>query len=99
MQLAQLFQETRFGVLGDRLHVDGKDSWSESRQEASFHQRRLAAARSPIEQADREWTGPVRLFDTGFPKSNALRQIIAIARAGQQLEKEVGIAGVKRAQT
>ena len=64
-----------------------------------LHQRRLAAARWPVDQPDGKRLVGVALLDLCLPKANAFGQAVAVARAGEQLEEEVGIVGIERPQT
>jgi hypothetical protein len=68
----------------------------QARQQACFHQRRLAAARRTVDQASAERLVRVDFLDSGFPEANALGQAVPSTRTGEQLEKEVCIAGVER---
>ncbi len=91
----QAVQQAGFGFLGGRFDVDGDHVVGQPGQQARLHQRRLAAARWPVDQAHGERVVGVRLLDAGLPEANAVGQSVPVARAGQQFEEEVGIVGVE----
>ena len=92
---AQAVQQAGFRFLGGRFDVDGDHVVGQARQQPRLHQRRLAAAGWPVDQAHRERVVGVRFFDAGLPEPNAVGQSVPITRAGQQFEEEVGIVGVE----
>ena len=67
-------------------------------QEARLQEGRFAAARRAIDQADAKGFFGVNRLDLRLPEADALGQAIAVARAGKQLEEEVGVVLVEGAQ-
>ena len=63
-------------------------SVGEPRQQSRLDQRRLAAARRSVDQADREGIVGIRLFDASLPEPEAVGQSIAVARAGSSSRKK-----------
>ena len=64
-------------------------------QQPRLDQRRLAAARGPVDQPDPEGRVGVGLLDPGLPEPEALGQAVPVPRAGQQFEEEVGVVLVE----
>ena len=91
-------EQPGFGLVGRRLDVDGPHVAGQPRQQARLDQRRLAAARRAVDQADAERLVRVGRLDPVLPEPQALRQAVAVARAGQELEEEVGVVLVERPQ-
>ena len=83
---------------GGRLDVDGQDVARQPGQQPRLDQRRLAAARRPVDQPDPEGLVGVGRLDPGLPEPDALGQTVPVPRAGQQLQEEVGIVLVEGAQ-
>ena len=79
------------------FHVDGDDVLAQPGQEARLHQRRLAAARGPVEQAHGEGGVGVALLDAGLPEADTLGQPVAIAWPGEQFEEKIRVVRIKRA--
>ena len=96
--LAQAPQQPGLGLLGRRLDVDRQHVLAQPGQQPRLDQRRLAAARRAVDQADAERRVGVGRLDPGLPEPEALGQAVAVARAGQQLEEEVGVVLVERPQ-
>src|SRR5436190_18670755 len=70
----------------------------QSGQQPGLNQRRLAATARPVQQPDAEGLVRVGLLNAPLPEAEAVGQAVAVARAGQQLEKEIGVGGVIGAQ-
>ena len=85
------FPSRGFDVHGD--HIVGQMG-----QQSRLHQRRLAATARPIDEADREGAVGIGFFDAGLPEPDTVGQSIPVSRAGQQLQKKVGVMGVKGSQ-
>ena len=84
---------------GGRLDVNRQDVLAQPGQQPRLHQRRLAAARGTVDQADPEGRVGVGRLDPGLPEPEALGQAVAVARAGQQLQEEVGVVLVEGPQS
>ena len=86
--------------LGGRSVLDahGADMGSQSGQQPGLNQRRFPAAARSVDQSDRERLVGVPFFDLGFPEADAVGQSLAVARAGQQLQEEVGVVTVEGTQ-
>jgi len=84
--------------IGSRLDVDGQHAPGEPGQEPGLDQRRLAAARWAVDQADTKSLVGIRCFDPPFPEPEALGQAVAVARTGQELEEKMGVVLVERPQ-
>ena len=93
------FEQPGLGLLRGRLDVDRQDVLGQPGQQARLDQRRLAAARGTVDQADPEGLVRVGRLDPGLPEPDALGQAVAVARAGQQLQEEVGVVLVERPQS
>ena len=91
-------QYAALGLAGCRLDIDWNHVASQSRQEARFHQRRLAAAGGTVNQPDAKTCGDIGRFDAYLPESQPLGQPVAVARAGQKLEEELSVVLVERSQ-
>ncbi len=96
--LSQAMQETRLGIVWCGLDVNDDHVRGKSRQQPRLDERRLAAARRPINQADHERMVGIGFLDARLPEPQPLGQSLSITGAGQQLEKEVGVMSVKRPQ-
>ena len=83
---------------GGRLDVNRQHMLGQPGQQPRLDQRRLAAARGTVDQADPEGGVGVGRLDPGLPEPEALGQAVAIAGAGQELEEEVGVVLVERPQ-
>ena len=70
----------------------------QARNHAGLDQRRLAAARRAIEQADRKRARRVFLIDPALPRSDRDGQAVSFARARDERGKEFGILDVESAQ-
>ncbi len=92
---AQAVQEPRLGVVRRGFDVHRLDVRGQPGQQARSHQRRLAATRRPVQHADGERLGGIGLFDAVLPVADALRQPVAIAGAGHEIQKETGVVGVE----
>ena len=69
------------------------------RNQTGLHQARLAAAGRAVQHAGREPDFGIVRFDPRLPKANALRKTVAVARAGEQIEKETCVVRIKQAQS
>ncbi len=96
---AQAAAQAGLGLKGGGLDVDRQHAWGEPGQEARFHQRRLAAARRAMDQTYWERVVGVDGFDARLPEPDTGGQAVAVARAGHELEEEVGVVLVERSQT
>ena len=67
-------------------------------QQPRLDQRRLAAARGAVDQADLEGGVGVGRLDAGLPEPERIGQAVAVAGAGEELEEEVGVVLVERPQ-
>ena len=91
-------KQSRFGVPWRGLHVDGQHVRGQARHQPGLDKRRFAAAARPVQQADTEGPVGIRLLKACLPEANVVGQAVAIARTGQQLQKEVGILHIEGAQ-
>ena len=98
-RLAHPFEQPGLGLRRGRLDVNRPHLLGEAGKQPRLHQRRLAATRGTIDQTDPEGGICVGRLDPGLPEPEALGQAIAIARAGQELQEEVGIVLVERPQS
>ena len=96
--LRRPFEQPGLGLRRGRLDVDRQDVLGQPGQQPRLDQRRLAAARGAVDQADLEGGVGVGRLDPGLPEPEALGQAVAVARAGQELEEEVGVVLVERPQ-
>ena len=80
------------------LDVDRPDPSGQPGDQPGLHERRLAAARRPVDQPDGERPRGVGLLDPATPGADRLGQAVAVARAGDQPGEEVGVLGVERAE-
>ena len=71
----------------------------QSRKQACLDQRRFPAATGAVEQADGKSPVWIGLLDAFLPEADAIGQAVAVARAGQQFEKKIGIFRIERPQT
>ena len=78
------------------LDVDGPDVIGQPGHQAGLDQRRLAAARRPVDQPHGERLLGVGLLDAGLPEADARGQPIPVAGAGQEAQEEVRVGGVER---
>ena len=90
--------EARFRRARGRLDIHPDDRGRDLAEQPGADHRRLPAAAGPAEQADAEGTLPLTGIDPDLPEAEALRQPVAIARAGQQAQEEVAILDVERPQ-
>ncbi len=91
-------EQPRLGLARRRLDVDRQHVIAEPGDQPRLDQRRLARSRRAVHQADRQplvGCGPVEL---PLPEAEALGQPRAVARAGQELEEEVSVAGLEAPQ-
>src|SRR5262249_34525719 len=96
--LPQPVQPPRLGLPRRGLDVNSDPVVGQPRQRARLHQRRLAATRRAVEQSHREGALGIGFFDAPLPEAEAVGQTLAVPRAGQQLQEEIGIVGVERTQ-
>ena len=96
--LAQALEQSGLGLARRGLDVNGLDMLRQPGQQPGLNQRRLAATARPVQQPDAEGLVRVCLLDAPLPEAEAVGQAVAVARAGQQLEKEIGVGGVVGAQ-
>ena len=93
------FNRRVFGFFGGRFDVDGDHVLGKAREQPRLHQRRLTAPAWPVDESHGERAVGVLLFDPSFPEPQAVGQPVAVPWPRQQLEEEVGIVGVKGAQS
>jgi hypothetical protein len=96
--LAQPLEQSGLGFVRRGLDVYGVDLPRQPGQQPGLDQRRLAATARPVQQADAEGLVRVCLLDAPLPEAEAVGQAVAVARAGQQLQKEIGVGRVVGAQ-
>lgn len=96
---AQAVEQARLRVVRRRLDVHGDHLFGQSREQSCLDQRRLAATRRAVEQPHGERVVRVRLLNARLPEAQAVRQAVAVARPGQQIEEEVGVARVEGTQS
>ena len=94
----QGFQQPGLGLVGRRLDVNREDMLLQPGQQPRLDQRRLAAARGAVDQADLEGGVGVGRLDAGLPEPERIGKAVAVAGAGEQLEEEVGVVLVERPQ-
>jgi hypothetical protein len=89
----QSIQQPRFRLPPGRLDKHRANAFGQPRQQARLDQRRFAAPGWTIDKPHRE--GTVRLLDSVFPETKAVRQPISVARTRKQLEEEVGVVAYR----
>ena len=93
--LAQSGEQPNLCFVPRCLHVNRDDVSGQPGQKPRSNQRRLAAARRTVDQADGERVIRVGLFDASLPEADAVRQALPVPRTGEQLQKEISVVGVK----
>ena len=71
---------------------------AQQRQQPRLDHRRLAASRGPVDQPDAEGLVRIGRLDPRLPESEPVREPVAVPRAGQQLEEELGVVLVEGAE-
>ena len=85
-------------VAGCRLDDDGEQGGPQGRDEARPDQRRFSTATGAVHHPDGGGQLGLRGLDELFPDADAFGQSLAVARPGEELQKELVIARVERPQ-
>ena len=85
-------------VAGRRLDDDGEQGGPQGRDEARPDQRRFSTATGAVHHPDGGGQLGLRGLDELFPDTDAFGQSLAVARPGEELQKELVIARVERPQ-
>ncbi len=91
-------EQASFGAIGRGFDVNRHDVRGQPGKQPCLHQRRLAAPRWTVDQADGKRPGRVGCVDAGFPCADRFGHALAVARAGQEPEEEIGVLDVESAQ-